>query len=153
MSISKTVLGLTSSLALLSNVSVAPAVSSAATVDQTYVACNQYDQCWRVHKEYNFSGEKIVYHEANWYDAHKADEHVHWVSDPSDDRGYYMRDGTWHSDPAGRAIVIGATGAGIGAAIGCLATLVVGCAPGAAVGAAIGGGVGAAAGAASTPDH
>ena len=150
MSISKTLLGLTSSLAFLGGMSVAPAISTAATTD-TYVACNQYDQCWRVHTRYSFNGEKIVYHEANWYDSHRADEHVRWVNDPTDDRGYYMSDGSWHTDPAGRAIVGGATGAGIGAAIGCVVTLPIGCAPGAAAGAAIGGGVGAAAGAASTP--
>ena len=147
MSISKTVLGLTSSLALLSGVSVAPTISYADTVEN-YVACNAYDQCWHVHKRYSFNGEKITYHEAN-----SANERVKWVSDPADDRGYYTRDGSWHSDPAGRAIVIGATGAGVGAAIGCVATILIGCAPGAAAGAAIGGGVGAAAGAASTPNH
>ena len=147
MSISKTVLGLASSLALLSGVSVAPTISHADTVE-SYVACNQYDECWHVHKRYNFSGEKIVYHEASWHD-----DRVHFVADPADDRGYYMRDGSWHSDPAGRAIVVGATGAGVGAAIGCVVTIVVGCAPGAAAGAAIGGGAGAVAGAASTPDH
>jgi hypothetical protein len=150
MSISKTLLGLSSSLALLGGMSVAPATSFAQS-SESYVACNQYDQCWRVHKRYNFAGEKIVYHEGAWYDAHRADEKVRWVNDPTDDRGYYTREGTWHTDPAGRAIVIGATGAGIGAAIGCVATILIGCAPGAAAGAAIGGGVGAAAGAASTP--
>jgi hypothetical protein len=144
---SKILLGLTSSLTLLGGVSVAPAVSYAQTTE-SYVACNQYDQCWHVHKRYNFSGEKIVYHDSSWHD-----DGAHFVADPADDRGYYMRDGSWHSDPAGRAIVIGATGAGVGAAIGCVATILIGCAPGAAAGAAIGGGVGAAAGAASTPDH
>ncbi len=147
MRISKTVLGLTSSLALLGGVSVAPAISHADTVE-SYVACNQYGQCWHVHKRYNFNGEKIVYHEATW-----RGDNVTWVSDPSDDRGYYVRDGSWHSDPAGRAIAGGAVGAGIGAAIGCVVTLPIGCAPGAATGAAIGGGTGAVAGAASTPDR
>jgi hypothetical protein len=144
---SKILLGLTSSLTLLGSVSVAPAVAQAQP-SESYVACNQYDQCWHVHKRYNFNGEKIVYHEGTW-----QDEHMHWVSDPADDRGYYTRDGSWHSDPAGRAIVIGATGAGVGAAIGCVVTIVIGCAPGAAAGAAIGGGVGAVGGAATTPDH
>jgi hypothetical protein len=146
MSIKKTVLGLTSTLSLLAGVSIAPVVAHADTVEKTYVACNAYDQCWKVHKTYNFQGEKIVYHDAGW-----TSERVHFVSDPADDRGYYTRDGSWHSDPAGRAIAYGATGAGIGAAIGCVATILVGCAPGAAVGAAIGGGVGATTGAATTP--
>jgi hypothetical protein len=124
---------------------------SLAQTSETYVACNAYDQCWRVHKRYTYDGEKITYHEANWYDAHRSDGKVRWVADPSDDRGYYTREGTWKSDPAGRAIAYGATGAGIGAAIGCVATILVGCAPGAAAGAAIGGGVGATTGAATTP--
>ena len=146
MTIKKTVLGLTSSLSLLAGVSIAPVMAHADTVEKTYVACNAYDQCWKVHKTYSFNGEKIVYHDAGY-----TNERVKWVNDPTDDRGYYMRDGSWHSDPAGRAITYGATGAGIGAAIGCVATILVGCAPGAALGAAIGGGVGATAGAASTP--
>ena len=146
MSIKKTVLGVTSSLSLLAGVSVAPVMAHADTVEKTYVACNAYDQCWKVHKTYSFNGEKIVYHDANW-----TSDRVKWVADPADDRGYYMRDGSWHSDPAGRAIAYGATGAGIGAAIGCVATILVGCAPGAAVGAAVGGGVGATTGAATTP--
>ena len=150
MRIKKTALGLSSALALLGGASVAPAISHADTVE-TYVACNQYDECWRVHKRYTFNGEKITYHEASWYDAHQGDDKIRWVKDPDDDRGYYTREGTWHSDPAGRAIAYGATGAGIGAAIGCVVTLPVGCAPGAAAGAAIGGGTGAAAGAATTP--
>ena len=148
MSIKKIALGVTSSLSLLSGVSVAPVIAHADTVEKTYVACNAYDQCWKVHKTYSFNGEKIVYHDGNW-----TSDRVKWVPDPADDRGYYTREGTWKSDPAGRAIAYGATGAGIGAAIGCVATILVGCAPGAAAGAAIGGGVGATTGAATTPDR
>ena len=148
MSIKKIALGVTSSLTLLGGVCVAPAISHAETVEKTYVACNAYDQCWKVHKTYNFSGEKIVYHDAGW-----TSDRVKWVADPADDRGYYTRDGSWRADPAGRAIAYGATGAGVGAAIGCVATILIGCAPGAAAGAAIGGGVGATTGAATTPNH
>jgi hypothetical protein len=144
---SKILLGLTSSLTLLGGVSVAPAVSYADTTE-SYVACNQYDQCWHVHKRYTFSGEKIVYHDSAW-----RDDGAHWVGDPADDRGYYDRDGSWHTDPAARAVAGGAVGAGVGAAIGCVVTIVIGCAPGAAAGAAIGGGAGAVTGAATTPDH
>src|SRR4029077_6582695 len=93
----------------------------------------------------------ITYYKSDWYDAHKTDEHIHWLAAPADDRGNYLEDRTWHEDPGARALKGGIAGGGIGAAIGCLVTLPVGCAPGAAVGAAVGGGTGAIAGAATTP--
>ena len=153
MKILPTLLGLSSFLAVASGSAMLPTVASAETVvDRSYVACNQYDECWRVHHRYAYGANTpITYYNSDWYDAHHADEHVHWLSDPRNDRGYYDRDGSWHSDPGARALAGGATGAGIGAAIGCIVTLPIGCAPGAAVGAAVGGGTGAVAGAASTP--
>ena len=152
MKILNSALGLSSVLALLGGGAMAPTVASAQPSD-TYVACNQYNECWRVHHRYAYGPDApITYYKSDWYDAHHADEHVHWLRDPDDDRGYYVHD-AWHSDPGARALAGGATGAGIGAAIGCIVTLPIGCAPGAAVGAAVGGGTGAVAGAASTPDH
>jgi hypothetical protein len=145
-----TALGLSSLLAIAGATSMAPTISSADTVERTYVACNQYNECWRVHKVYAYGKETpITYYNSDWYTAHQNDVNVHWVADPTDDRGYYVH-GTWHADPAARAVKGGVTGAGIGAGIGCLVTLPF-CAPGAAVGAAIGGTAGATAGAASTP--
>jgi hypothetical protein len=146
-------LKLSSFLAIAGAALVAPAISPAAAAD-SYVACNQYGECWRVHRLYAYgANEPITYYHSDWYDAHLNDEHVHWLSDPADDRGYYDEGGHWHGDPAARALKGGMAGAGVGAAIGCLVTLPIGCAPGAAVGAAVGGGTGAAAGAASTPPH
>ena len=147
-----TLLGLSSFLAIAGAALMVPTASSAQTVDRSYVACNSYGDCWRVHHIYAY-GETtpIRYYNGDWYDTHLHDTHVRWVSDPADDRGYYERGGRWHADPAARAVAGGATGAGLGAAIGCLVTLPIGCAPGAAVGAAVGGGTGAVAGAASTP--
>jgi hypothetical protein len=131
---------------------MAPTMASADTVTKTYVACNQYDECWRVRERYAYPSEQqIVIHDNDWYAAHQSDEHVHWLADPADGRGWYDRGGSWHGDPGLRAVKGGVAGAGVGAAIGCLATLPVGCAPGAAVGAAVGGGTGVVAGAASTP--
>src|ERR1051326_7149502 len=145
-----TALGLSSFLVLAGAASMAT-VSSAAVVEKTYVACNQYGECWRVHKMYAYGASvPITYRSADWYEAHQDDPHVHWVADPTDDRGYYVH-GTWHEDPAARAVQGGVTGAALGAAIGCVVTLPIGCAPGAAVGAAVGGGTGAATGAATTP--
>jgi hypothetical protein len=146
-----TALGLSSFLAIVGAGSMAPTITSADTVERTYVACNQTGDCWRVHRRYAYGADApITYYNSDWYDAHQNDEHVHWRSDPADDRGYYV-DGTWHADPGARALKGGVAGAGVGAAIGCLVTLPIGCAPGAAVGAAVGGGTGAVAGAASTP--
>ena len=145
---------LSSCLTTMGVSSMLPTAATADPVDKTYIACNQYGDCWRVHKRYAYGSDApITYYNSDWYDAHHSDEHVHWRSDPENDRGYYDRGGSWHADPGARALAGGATGAGIGAAIGCIVTLPIGCAPGAAVGAAIGGGTGAVAGAASTPER
>ncbi len=145
-------LGLTSFLALAGAALLVPTASTAQTVERTYVACNQYGACWRVHRLYAYGADRpITYYNSDYYTAHVNDTHIHWVSDPADDRGYYDQEMHWHADPGARAVEGGVAGAGLGAAIGCLVTLPVGCAPGAAVGAAVGGGTGAVAGAASTP--
>jgi hypothetical protein len=147
-------LGVGSYLAVIAGGSLAPTVAAADSVTETYVACNRYDECWRVHHRYKYPSEQqIVYHDNGWYEANRQDARWHWENDPTDDRGWYDQDGNWRADPGARAVVGGAAGAGVGAAVGCLVTIVIGCAPGAAVGAAIGGGTGAVAGAASTPQH
>lgn len=146
----KTALGFGSCVAIIGGglLIAAPAVSQPAS--SSYVACNQYDECWRVQHKYRYPAEQVItIHNGDWYDAHRED--ARWLNDPADDRGWYDRDGTWRSDPGARALAGGATGAGVGAVIGCLVTLPIGCAPGAAVGAAIGGGTGAVAGATTTP--
>jgi hypothetical protein len=147
-----TALGLSSFLAVAGAALMVPTISNAQPAG-SYVACNQFGECWRVHRLYAYGAdEPIRYYNSDWYAAHQSDAHVRWLSDPADDRGYYEEDGSWHADPGARAVAGGATGAGLGAAIGCLVTLPIGCAPGAAVGAAVGGGTGAVAGAASTPN-
>jgi hypothetical protein len=154
MRIFKAALGLGSYLAVIGGGGSLVTTPAAADTVTTYVACNQYDECWRVHHRYAYGPDApVTYYNSDWYDAHQSDARYHWRSDPTNDRGYYDRDGNWHDDPGARALAGGATGAGLGAAIGCIVTLPIGCAPGAAVGAAIGGGTGAVAGAASTPHH
>jgi len=154
MKILNTALGLSAFLAIMGGSWMMPTVASADSVKRTYIACNQYGDCWRVNQRYAYGpNAPVTYYKSDWYDSHQNDEKVHWRSDPENDRGYYERDGVWHGDPGARALSGGVTGAGIGAAIGCIVTLPIGCAPGAAVGAAVGGGAGAVAGAASTPDH
>lgn len=152
MRIFKAALGLSSCLAVICGSSLVATPAVADPDSRTYVACNQYDQCWRVHHKYAYpADQQITIHDSDWYDAHQQDAHWRWMSDPTDDRGWYDRDANWRSDPGQRALVGGAGGAGVGAAIGCIVTIAIGCAPGAAAGAAIGGGAGAVAGAASTP--
>jgi len=147
-------LGLGSYLAIIGVSSLSPVTASADAVTNTYVACNRYDECWRVHQKYAYPADQhISIHDSAWYDAHQSDSRWHWQSDPADDRGWYEQDGRWQADPGARAVVGGATGAGVGAVVGCIVTIAIGCAPGAAVGAAVGGGTGAVAGAASTPTH
>ena len=81
---------------------MAPTTSSAQTVESSYVACNQDGACWRTHRLYAYGADRpITYHSSDWYSAHQNDEHVHWLSDPADDRGYYERDGRWHAWGAG----------------------------------------------------
>src|ERR1700759_4426462 len=102
---------LSSLLAALGSSTIIPTVAKADTVEQTYVACNQSGDCWRVHKRYAYGPDApITYYNADWYAAHQNDEHVHWLADPDNDRGYYVQDGTWHSDPGARALVGGAAG-------------------------------------------
>ena len=144
-------LGLSSMLALAGAISLVPTISNAQPVaEKTYVACNGFGYCWRVHQIYSYGeAAPITYYNSDWYETHRADAQIHWVPDPAGP-GYYDRAGVWHPDAAGRVVAGGAVGAGLGAAIGCLVTLPIGCAPGAAVGAAVGGGTGVVAGAAST---
>lgn len=129
--------------------STAQPVESATT---TYVVCNRFDECWRVHHHYTYPPSVgIVYHDSDWWDANHADTHYHFLADPDNDRGYYDEAGTWRRDPGARAVVGGGKGAVAGAIIGCVVTIAIGCGPGAAAGAAIGGASGAAVGAATTP--
>jgi hypothetical protein len=147
----QTALGL-AFLAIAGATSMTSTVISAQAAESTYVACNKYGGCWRVHRVYAYGEDRpITYRSSEWYDTHRSDKDVYWLPDPPDDRGYYDPDRHWHPDPAARAVQGGITGAGLGAAIGCIVTLPIGCAPGAAVGAAVGGGAGAVGGAASTP--
>jgi hypothetical protein len=84
-----TALGLTSFLAVAGVALMAPTVSSAQTVERSYVACNQDGACWRVHRVYAYGADApITYYNSDWYEAHQHDAHVRWLSDPSDDRGY-----------------------------------------------------------------
>jgi len=92
----------------------------------------------------------ITYHDSDWYNAHRSDEHVHWLSDLT------MRDITIRIDTgtgsrrSRRARRI--TGAGLGAGDRCVVTLPVGAGPAPRL-ARPWVAAGAVAGAASTPEH
>ena len=151
MRILKAAVGL-SYLAVISGGSLASTTTASADTVTTYVVCNRFDECWRVHHHYTYpEGVGVVYHDADWYEANRADARWHWLHDPDNDRGYYDETGTWRRDPGARAVVGAGSGAAAGAIIGCVVTIAIGCAPGAAAGAAIGAGAGAATGAATTP--
>ena len=92
-------LGVASYLAVISGGSLVSTPAAADTASQTYVACNQYDECWRVHHRYAYpADQEITIHDSDWYDAHQQD--ANWLlSDPADDRGWYDRDAYWRADP------------------------------------------------------
>ena len=77
----------------------------------------------------------ITYYNSDWYNAHQNDEHVRWLADPDNDQGYYVQDGSWHTDPSARALAGGRTDAGNPArqSASRLQTLPIACAPGAVV--------------------
>ena len=51
--------------------------SMAQPAGVSYVACNQFGDCWRVHREYAYGEEApITYYNSDWYAAHEHDEHV-----------------------------------------------------------------------------
>ena len=115
MKILATALGLGSFVALMGASSMMPAAASADPVETSYVACNQYGDCWRVHDRYAYGPDApITYYNSDWYAAHQSDEHVHWLADPADEAaGTTCEDGSWHADPGARALVGGAAGAGV----------------------------------------
>ena len=69
-----------------------------AATSHGLVVCNAYNECWRVHARYtNYPADQvIVYHDDAWWAAHQHDSQWRFEADPSDDHGYYDRDGVWH---------------------------------------------------------
>jgi hypothetical protein len=85
---------------IVSTASAVALIASSAAADphSTYVVCNRYDECWKVHEKYTRypAAEGIVIRDSDWYATHEHDAHVRWLSDPANDAGYYDRDGNWH---------------------------------------------------------
>jgi hypothetical protein len=82
--------------ALIAVAGLAARTASAAT--RTYVVCNAYNECWRVHKHYSDypNDLHIVFHDDAWWRSHQSDPQWHWEADPTDDHGWYDKDGVWH---------------------------------------------------------
>ena len=90
-----------------SNVLKAVIIASAATVlassataaTKSYVVCNQWNECWRVkeHIATYPSDVQIIYRDDTWWTQHEHDAQWRELPDPSDDHGWYDKDGVWHS--------------------------------------------------------
>ena len=91
---SKTGLVMGTMIAAITAGTLAASSASAAT----YVVCNRYDECWKVHERYTTypADLHVVWHDDAWYAAHEHDAHWRWLADPSDDHGFYDKDGVWH---------------------------------------------------------
>jgi hypothetical protein len=75
------------------------ALAATAAKADSYVVCNRWNECWRVHDKYSDypPDARIVIHDDAWRAAHEHDTHWRWLSDPSDDHGWYDKDGNWHA--------------------------------------------------------
>ena len=74
-------------------------VSTASAETKTYIACNQWIECWKVmvHVTKFPSDVHIVYRDETWWDAHQHDSQWREMPDPTDDNGWYDKDGVWHA--------------------------------------------------------
>ena len=82
-----TALVLGSYLTVTGGAALVAAPAAANEAPTTYVACNQYNECWRVHHRYAYPTDQVItIHDGGWYDAHQQDSHWRWLSDPADDR-------------------------------------------------------------------
>jgi len=97
MRVSKTALVTGAVIAAMAAATLAASSAGAETKTTTYVVCNKWDECWRVHEKYTTypSDARIVWHDDAWRDRHEHDTHFHWLSDPADDHGWYDKDGSW----------------------------------------------------------
>ena len=74
-------LGVSSLLAIAG--ALAPTSSNAQPA--SYIACNQYGDCWRTPGMYAYGPDApVTYYNSDWYAAHEHDAHVHWLADHPD---------------------------------------------------------------------
>ena len=70
-----------------------------STAANSYVVCNAYNECWRVHERYTTypSDQRVIYHDDAWWGANQHDTQWHFEADPTDDHGFYDKDGLWRA--------------------------------------------------------
>ena len=75
------------------------AASSASAASTTYVVCNAYSECWKVHQKYSDypADQRIIYRDDAWWVSHNKDTKWHFLADPASDHGWYDKDGAWHA--------------------------------------------------------
>jgi hypothetical protein len=77
------------------------AAQSTNAETKTYVVCNRWNECWRIHEHYtNFPADaQIIYRDDAWWEQHEHDPQWRELPDPSDDHGWYDQNGVWHPFP------------------------------------------------------
>ena len=95
MTVSKTALATGVLIASIAAGTLAATSASAAST----VVCNRWNECWRVHERYTAypADARIVFHDDAWYEKHQHDAQWRWQKDPDNDKGWYDKDGAWHS--------------------------------------------------------
>ena len=73
--------------------------STASAETKTYIACNQWNECWKVKEHITAypSDVHVVFRDEAWWDQHQHDTQWRELPDPSDDHGWYDKDGSWHA--------------------------------------------------------
>jgi hypothetical protein len=63
----------------------------------TYVVCNTYNECWKVHQRYHDypADLHVTFHNEAWWAANQRVARWHWEADPTDDHGWYDKTGVW----------------------------------------------------------
>ena len=71
--------------------------STASASTKTFVVCNQWNACWKVKERIATypADVHIVYQDDTWWSKHEHDAQWRELPDPSDDHGWYDKDGVW----------------------------------------------------------
>ncbi len=96
MPVSKSTLLKGSLIAAAAAASLVTVGARAAT--KSYIVCNQWNECWRVKEKLTTypADVHVIYRDNSWWAAHEHDAQWRELPDPSDDHGWYDKDGNWH---------------------------------------------------------
>jgi hypothetical protein len=74
------------------------AASTAGAETKTYIACNQWNECWKVKEHVTAypADVHVVYRDSAWWDQHQHDAQWRELPDPTTDNGWYDQAGAWH---------------------------------------------------------